>query len=232
MDWAFRPAFDLELKQYTLLAYLQRVERRFAERKLFPHIADLECHIEELERVRERKNRLARELGTDLLGFDQQTGAARRQPLVPDEWPAVIDEVIAWALPGLAEARRRGVELLEDICDRITLFPVGLMPLDAKAGWLMLRCGGEARVYAYDVQPLRLPRDEHMERRVRTRYVTTYSVSLASTYQWIKTDLLRSRPELPNPAVFVFESDLSLPTVETFMPLAKQLVYEQVSGRA
>lgn len=232
MDWAFRPAFDLELKQYTLLAYLQRVQRRFDERRLYPHLADLDAHISELERVRLRKSRLEQELGTELTGFDARTGTAVHEPLASDGLMTLLDDVITWAIPGLSDMRRRGMEVLEEIRDRIILHPIGLMPLDVRAGWVMLRAGHEARVYAYDVSAIRLPLESGMERHVRTRYVTTYSVSLASTYQWIKTDLLRNRPELPNPAVFVLESDLSLPVVETFMPLAKKLIYERVASAA
>lgn len=232
MDWAFRPAFDLELKQYTLLAYLQRVERRFDERRLYPHLTDLDAHISELERMRARKNRLAQELGAELTGFDARTGTAVHEPLAADELMTLLDDIITWAIPGLSDTRRRGMDMLDEIRDRIILFPIGLMPLDAHAGWLMLRAGQEARVYAYDVSAIHLPHEPGRERHVRTRYVTTYALGITTSYQWIKTDLLRNRPELPNPAVFVFESELSLPVVETVMPLAKRLIYDRVSDAA
>lgn len=232
MDWAFRPAFDLELKRYTLLHYLQRVEGRFAERRLYPHLTELGSHIHELERVREEKERLARELGTELVGFDRRTGSSVHRALPSDEWLSVLDEVIGWAIPGLKEAHGRGIELLAAINERIRFEPIGVLPLDATAGWLMLRDGSDARVYAYELRRIQAPRAEGAELQVRTRYTTTCTISLSCTYQAIKAGLVRSRPDLPNPAVFVFEADMSLPVVETFMPLAKQLVYEQVSRNA
>ena len=45
-DWVCRPALDLELKQYLLLAYLQRVNARFAELKLYPYLDELLGHVE------------------------------------------------------------------------------------------------------------------------------------------------------------------------------------------
>src|SRR5690606_37876652 len=74
-DWVVRPAIDLELKQYMLLGYLQRVGGRFAERKLYPHLEDLGAHIAELLRLRRGKDELARAIPRGLLGFDPRTGA-------------------------------------------------------------------------------------------------------------------------------------------------------------
>ena len=59
-DWAFRPALDVELKHYILLGYLQRVEARFAERKLYPHLHEVRTHLDELLRVKRSKSDLAR----------------------------------------------------------------------------------------------------------------------------------------------------------------------------
>jgi hypothetical protein len=64
---------------------------------------------------------------------------------------------------------------------------------------------------------------------LRTHYFSTWTLGLGQTYGHIKAELIRLGP-LPNPATFVFESDISLPRIETFMPLAKQLVYELVAG--
>jgi hypothetical protein len=35
----------------------------------------------------------------------------------------------------------------------------------------------------------------------------------------------------PNPAVFAFVSDITLPRVETYMPLAKRWVYELIVSK-
>lgn len=44
LDWAFRPTLDVEMKHYILLGYLQRVQARFSERKLYPHLNELRAH--------------------------------------------------------------------------------------------------------------------------------------------------------------------------------------------
>ena len=60
---------------------------------------------------------------------------------------------------------------------------------------------------------------------------TIRSASPVPTYEHVKADLMRSRAHMPNPAVFALTSDLALPAIETFVPLAKQLVYELVSAK-
>ncbi len=229
-DWAFRPALDLELKQYTLLAYLQVVRGRFNQQKLYPHLEELQAHLHELIRVRQEKEQWSRVLGTQLLGFDPRTGLAVHEPLMPDDWLSVVDELIAWAVPGLQDALAEGLEIREALARRIAFAPVGLLPLDASAGWLLLRAGSEARAYAYRLSSIQPPPGSVPASRLRTRYVASYTVSLACTYESIKSDLVRKFRSEPNPAVYVFEAEVGIPCIETFMPLAKHLVYEQVAA--
>ena len=49
--WAYAPSIDLELKQYTLLGYLQRIQGRFDEYKLYPHLEHIQAQVAELGRV-------------------------------------------------------------------------------------------------------------------------------------------------------------------------------------
>ena len=68
-------------------------------------------------------------------------------------------------------------------------------------------------------------------RAMRTRYVADYTIGITCTYEHVKADLVRGHAHLPNPAVFAFSSEVSLPAIETFVPLAKQWVYEVVGRR-
>ena len=228
-DWVVRPALDAELKRYMLLGYLQRVNARFSERKLYPYLEDIKAHVEELVQLRRTKEDLERSLAGPLLGFDPRTGDPQYEPVDDDALLSIIDEVLEFSIPGLNKALIDGRELREEIADRIRISPVGIQPLNAKEGWLLLRTGREARVYAYAMPLFREAREEKQYRSVHTRYVTSCTVSIGHTYEQIRSELLNSHRNMPNPAVFVFESDIDLPHIETFMPLAKQMVYEQIT---
>lgn len=232
IDWVVRPAIDLELKQYTLLAYLQGVRRRFAEYKLYPYLEDLRSHLDELLILRGRKERLGRDLARDLIGFDPWTGIAIHERVESDAVLGVVDAVIDLAVPDLERILHEGVGLRSDIVGSIRSEPVGVQPLNAKEGWLLLRTGQEARVYAYSLNILREAEEQHQYRSIVTRYVTSYPLTLTNTFERIRCDLIDRYKDLPSPAVFVFETEMGIPHIETFMPLAKQRVYEYLVRRA
>jgi len=230
-DWVYSPSIDLELKQYALLGYLQRVKARFAERKLYPYLEHLQAHVEELLHLQRSKERLARSLGGPLVGFDPTTGDAIYERPQDGELLRVIDEVIDFAVPGLMRVRNEGLGLRDELAQQIRFGPVGLQPLYVSEGWLFLRSGRETRVYGYSIPLLREPNAELHHRTVFTRYVTSYTVGITCTYEHMKAELIDRHPLLPNPATFVVETDRELPCMETFVPLAKRLVHAHVMAQ-
>lgn len=224
-DWAYSPSIDLELKQYTLLGYLQRVKARFAEKKLYPYLENVQDHVAELLHLQRTKEEFARSLNGTLLGFDPQTGNAIRERPKNNELLTVIDEVIEFAVPGLMDIRSQGLELQHELAEQIRFFPVGLQPLRTSEGWLFLRNGKLTRVYGYAIPVLQETAEGPSHRKVFTRFVSTYTVGIGFTFEHIKADLINLYPALPNPATFALETDLALPCIETFVPLAKRLVH-------
>ncbi len=223
-DWIYSPAIDLELKQYTLLGYLQRVKARFAERKLYPYLEHVRVQMKDLLHLQRSKDELARSMGGPLLGFDPHTGNPMHEPPEDDAVLKVIDEVIAFAVTGLAQVHSEGLDLRHELARGIRFEPIGLLPLHRADGWLLLCCGKLARVYHYTVPQIVSAGGYRGGMHIQTRYVTSYSVGLGHTYEQIKAELVQRHPQLPNPATFAVETDMDLPHIETFVPLAKQLV--------
>lgn len=229
-DWVLAPAIDLELKQYLLLAYLQRVEHRFSERKLYPELHDLQAHLGDLQELSDLKEQLLALLPRTVTGIDPEEGVLNYAVQDEPEVFTVIADVIGFALPRLQHALDLGEQLRQDLSMHVHFSPVGLLPLDAREGYLLLRDGSKALVYAYSLPFYREAVQERLYRSVVTQYVSTFSVGLATTYEAIKLDLVRRHCGSPHPAMFSFESDLDLPRMETLMPLAKQLVHRYITG--
>jgi hypothetical protein len=223
---------DEELARYQLMAYLQRVEHRYGERKLYPHLDDLQARREVVMALRRQKEELENAMLREIIGWDLSTGRPIRAVPEEDDHARLLDQVFHMALPRIDQALVRGAELRQEIMHHIQIEPVGVLPLHTSEGYLLLRQGPAARVYAYQLGLYDGGDMAEASRQMRTVYVTDYTISWACPYEQVKADLVRHRAELPNPAVFAFSSELLLPPIETFLPLAKQLVYELVaSGR-
>ena len=217
---------DEELDNYRLLAYVQRVHQRYRENKLYPHLDELRVRLEQLAHWCQRRTALAKAFPRAIQGFDLSRGALMRCENQDNRIMEVIDSMIANALPGLGQALEQGAELRETLASHIHLEPIGVLPLRTSEGYLLLRQGSTARVYSYSLSvPARFIEGAvHLD--VRTRFVADYTIGFSCTFEHIKADLVRKNSDLPEPAVFAFTSAVSLPAIETFVPLAKRLVYE------
>lgn len=219
---------DEELEHYRLLAYVQRVDALYQERKLFPCLEELGLRIGQLEHLVERMRGYGAVLQGELAGVDLRQGKLVRKPMPEQAWYGVMRS-LGKSLPLLRSALDRGDELRGELNRSIRYGAVGVVPLRVSEGWLLLRQRNQALAYAYSVPAVRNIGPGDPYRQVRTRYHATWTISFSNTYRQIKEELARGGP-WPNPAVFAFESDLSLPRIETFLPLAKQIAYELVAG--
>ncbi|HXU25605.1 MAG TPA: hypothetical protein VN698_00120, partial [Bacteroidia bacterium] len=59
-------------------------------------------------------------------------------------------------------------------------------------------------------------------RQLYTEYISTYTYTINNTYEKIKQDLISTRKDLPNPAVYAIKSAISTPFTETLLPIAKR----------
>ena len=84
------------------------------------------------------------------------------------------------------------------------------------------------RVYQYRLSIY----EKHDEkfRSMRTEFIDTWYRSIANTFEHIKTELVRNRSQLPNPAVYAIETNISLPVEETLLPIAKRSLVRYISS--
>lgn len=220
------PAFDLELKRYLLLGYLQRVKEHFAQYKLYPYLADLRERHAELVALRRSKEEMHWALQGALTGFDPETGVPLHERLQEDAPLRVIDDVLDLAIPRMERAMTQGVQLYQELSQQIQFAPIGVQPLDLRTGWLMLRTQEVVRVYAYTIPWVQGSTTWDGQQAVRTNYVSTHALGLSCSYEHIRSELLRDHRHLPLAATFALECNVSLPCMETFIPLARHRIYD------
>lgn len=231
-DWYLSPGIDLELQQYMLLGYLQRLRTRFGERKLYPHLEELRLRLEELQQLAAQRRAMGEVVKGEVTGLDLRHGRLVRSAMEELEQLRVIDEVVDLAVPAMRELLDEGHGLREEFVSRIQFGPVGVLPLKPLEGYLVLRQGHEARLYGYSLWLVHGVDPRLRYQRIRTRYMGSRSMGAMTTYREVRLELLREQSALPNPAVFAFEAGVELPAIETFLPLAKQLVFDTLDGMA
>lgn len=231
--WFAEGRIDFELKKYTLLAYLQEVNRYFNENKLYPQLADIIFHYNNIVAFRENKKYLQEHFPKRLTGIQlEKLQLLYEQLIEDDELMAELENIIHYSAGKMKSMIFNGTEIYEFVEENMNITPVGLVPLDIQEGYFFLSSGnsGATRVYHYRLSIF----EKHDEkyRSIKTAFLDHRNRSISSTYEHIKSELIRHRRELPNPAVYAIETGLHFPVDETLLPVAKRSLVKFISTAA
>jgi hypothetical protein len=140
-----------------------------------------------------------------------------------------LENIINFAAGKMKTTISCGTEIYEFVEENLSISPVGLLPLDVQEGYFFLSAGKSktTRVYQYRLSIF----DKHDERyrSMRTAFIDTLQRSMVFTYESMKTDLIKTRQQMPNPAVYCIETSLSFPVEETLLPIAKRSLVKFIS---
>src|SRR6201989_3327306 len=96
--WFADGYIDFELKKYTLLAYLQEINRNVNENKLYPQLADIIFHYNNLAAFRENKKYLQEQFPKKLTGIQiEKLQVLYEQLIEDDELMSQLEEIINYA---------------------------------------------------------------------------------------------------------------------------------------
>jgi len=231
--WFAEGYIDFELKKYTLLAYLQEVNTCFKEHKLYPQLGDVIFHYNNLVAFRENKKFLQEHFPKKLSGIQmEKLQLLYEQIIEDDELMQELEDIIHYSAGKMKSIIHNGTEIYEFVEEKISITPVGIIPLDIQEGYFFLSSGDikSTRVYHYRLSIF----EKHDEkfRSIKTSYIDIWQRSIAHTYEHIKSDLIRHRNDLPNPAVYSIETVLTIPVNETLLPVAKRSLVKYISSQA
>lgn len=231
--WFADGYIDFELKKYTLLAYLQEINRCFNENKLYPQLSDIIFHYNNLVAFRENKKFLQEQFPKKVTGLQlEKLQVLYEQMIQDDELMQELEDIIQYSAGRLRTTITNGTEIYEFVEDKLTIFPVGLLPIETNEGYFFLSEGTyrSTRIYQYRLSIF----EKHDEkyRSIKTEFIGQYERNMVNTYEGMKIQLIRNRKELPNPAVYCIETDLSFPVDETLLPVAKRTLVRYISTKA
>lgn len=229
-NWLTEGSIDFEYKKYLLLAYLQHVDAEFKEQKLYPCLAELLGHYSNLVGLKEQKDQALNSFPKKIVRIDPAKFELEYVRLVQDDqYLEEIQLILEYALPQLGKTLRTGQDIYDYVEEQLALLPVGIMPVKADEGYLMLREGAQHQVDVYEYTLTLFESANERYRALKTQYVHSYPLSITNTYQHIKYELIRTRKDLPNPATFAIETEKDFPFKETFYPVAKRLLIKELN---
>ncbi len=231
--WFADGYIDFELKKYTLLAYLQEVSRYFNQNKLYPQLSDLIFHYNNLVAFRENKKFLQEHFPKRLNGIQLEKLQLLYQQIVEDdEMMKELESIINYSAAEMKAAIANGAELYEFIEHKLVIFPIGIIPLEINEGYFFLNEGSGRNTKVYQYRLSIFEKHDEKYRSIRTEFIADWERNMVNTYENIKSELIRGKRDLPNPAVYSIETDLTCPVDETLLPVAKRSLVRYISGKA
>lgn len=231
-NWITEKHIDFEYKRYVLLGYLKQVSDNFTGSRLYPSLSELITHYRNVVAIRDNKKNLFNSFPDRLTGADASgTQLTYEKILQDDHLMQEIESIISYAVPLFEQYLKEGKTVYDFIESRLHIFPVGIMPLNADEGYLMLKFGPgqETLVYRFHLTIFENPDEKY--RGIATNFVGVWEKSVSNTFENIKLDLIRQFRHMPNPATYVIESELNIPLEETLLPIARRSLVKYVASQ-
>jgi hypothetical protein len=231
--WFADGYIDFELKKYTLLAYLKEVNACFAENKLYPQLGDIIFHYNNLVAFKENKKFLQEHFPKKLTGLQiEKLQVLYEQIIQDDELMQELEDIINYSASKMKKAITSGAEIYEFVEDKLKIYPVGIVPLDTNEGYFFLSEGSYHQTRVYHYRMSFFEKHDEKYRSMRTEFVDTWQRNIVNTFEHIKSELIKLKSELANPAVYSIETSLRFPIDETLLPVAKRSLVRYISSQA
>jgi hypothetical protein len=231
--WFADGYIDFELKKYTLLAYLQEVNKYFNQNMLYPQLSDIIFHYNNLVAFRENKKFLQEQFPKKLTGIQiEKLQVLYEQMIEDDDLMLELEEIINYSVSEMQTAIANATEIYEFVENKLVIFPVGIIPLDINEGYFFLNEGTYSSTRVYQYRLSFFEKHDEKYRSIRTEYVHTWERNMVNTYENIKSELIKTKSQLANPAVYSIETELKFPVEETLLPIAKRSLVRYISKAA
>lgn len=231
--WFAEGYIDFELKQYTLLAYLKEINNGFREKKLYPSLADIIFHYNNMVAFRDNKQQLQDEFPKRLTGVHlEKLTLLYEQVIKDDQLMQELSAIIEYATSKMQLTINNGTAIYESVESKINISPVGIVPLDTSEGYFFFNSCGNNNTLVYQYRLAFFENKEEKHPGIRIALIDNYYRGITCTLEQIKLDLIRKKTDLPNPAVYSIETAERFPMEETLLPVAKRYLARYIAFAA
>src|SRR5206468_2298990 len=111
-----------------------------------------------------------------------------------------LEEIIHYSEQQIKSTIQSGTEIYEFVEAKLSIEPVGLIPLDTNEGYLLICDGLFDTTVAYQYHLTIYEKHDEKYRGIRTDFINRWIRSVSNSPESIKAELIRNRREFPNPA--------------------------------
>jgi len=222
-NWLTEGIIDFEYKKYILLAYLQSVNKSFDEKKLYPFLSDLLLHYNNLVTIKTNKTFASSLFPKHISKVDLENFTLEYEKMLMDEdYMEEVEAILDFAIPKMYDQVEEGKEIYQDVEEKLSIFPVGIVSLNPESGFMMLAKSSskELRVYGYHITIFENAHEKF--RGIKTDFIGVYQRSFSNTFEEIKFQLIRQYKNTGNHAAYAVEAQSDFPLHETLLPVAKR----------
>lgn len=229
-NWLTEGLIDFEYKKYVLLAYLKSVHQHFTDKKLYPDFTELISHFRYLKELKQTEESLQSAFKKPIDSIDLKKLEINYKPEEEEEWLKEIKQIIEFSLPLMAKEVLEGKSIFDHVEKNILFEHLGILPINKNEGYFMLQPAQSKKVdvYSFSLSPITYLNEKAFG--FKTEYFSTYTTSLSKPIDHIKQEIIYQNPYLPNPAVYIFKAKIALPDEETFLPVAKRLLFSTLTS--
>ncbi|MES2514251.1 MAG: hypothetical protein V4580_08900 [Bacteroidota bacterium] len=229
-NWLTEDLMDFEYKKYRILGYLQHVEAHFKEQKLYPDFADLIAHYKKMILLKNNALSLENNFKKTLTGINPVNLKLQYNSVIDDDSLNELKQIIAFCEPLFEKGLNKGKNIFDFAEKHILIDHIGILPLYKTEGYFLLHPyqSKQVTVYTYNFSKINLLQQEVYG--LNCTYFSCYTLSLANTVDHLKAEIIDANPGFPNPAVYLFKAKAELPKDETFLPIAKRLLYKNLAA--
>ena len=229
-NWITEGAIDFEYKKYLLLAYLRDIDHCFKEDKLYPPFADLIQQHRNIINLKFQIEQLEKSFPQALKDVDLGNMKLLYEKLQEDKIVNELENIFEFAIPEMEKEIKKGVEIYEEVEQKLHVFSLGLIPLYKDDGYFLISDFHKKNILLYDYHFTIFANATEQFRAIKTNFVKSYKLSIGNTYEKIKYDLIKADRSNPTPATFVVEFKENIPYRETLLPVAKRSLVQFISS--
>ena len=232
-NWYSEGWIDFELKKYKLLAYLKKVDEFFNESKLFPVLAELIKHYQQINNYKSNQENLRFNFKKEIESINlKEMKIIFKKHQFSEKFIDEIMKIIDFAQKEMKKSIKHGEQTYEHLISNISFDTVGLIPFYNKEGYIIASRNSDRKLKVYRYKYSNIHQENDLFHNLCTHEVFNEFNSFSSSLSSIKLQLIKKFKDLPNPATYSLHSQLKVSFEHSILPIAKRYLIKEIASAA